>query len=58
MKSKNKFTSIIYFISAILFFIAALIGKNYVYIPIGCCSVIFGIKYSNNKDDNTTDEYN
>lgn len=55
MKNKNKFTSIIYFVSAILFFIVAMIDKNYVYIPIGCCCVIFGSKYSNNKDDNTTD---
>ncbi len=48
MKLKNL-TSILYFISGGLFFIAALIGKNYVYVPIGCCFIIQGITNSNKK---------
>lgn len=43
--NKHKITSILYFIAGILFFMASIIGKNYVYIPIGCCFVILGIKY-------------
>lgn len=55
MKNKNKFTAILYYISAILFFIAAVIGKNYVFIPIGCCWLILGSNYYN-KDNNGTDK--
>ncbi len=43
---KYKITSILYFIAGILFFISSIIGKNYVFIPIGCCFVILGITYS------------
>ncbi len=57
MKNKNKLTAILYFISSILFFISALIGKNYVFIPIGCLFVVLGIKYNNKKDDDKSDKY-
>jgi len=57
MKNKNKLTAIIYFVSGILFFTYALISKNYVFIPIACCSVIFGPKYSNKKDDDKSNYY-
>ena len=35
--------STVVFVSGILFFI---LGKNYVFIPIGCCFVVLGIKYT------------
>lgn len=56
MKNKNKLTSILYFISSVLFFIAALIGRNYVFIPIGCCFVILGITYNKKKDDDKSEK--
>ncbi|WP_291569293.1 hypothetical protein [Clostridium sp. UBA4548] len=50
MKSKEKLVRMLYLSSAILFFIAAIIGKNYVFIPIGCCFIVLGITQSNNKE--------
>ena len=49
MENKNKLAAILHFISGILFFISALIGKNYVFIPIGCLFVVLGIKYNKKK---------
>lgn len=43
---KNKLTSILNLLSGTLFFVAALIGKNYTYIPIGCCFLVLGIMNS------------
>lgn len=57
MRNKNKLTAILYFVSSILFFISALIGKNYVFIPIGCCFVVLGIKYNNKKVNDKGDKY-
>lgn len=54
---RNKLTVMLYFVSGILFFISALIGKNYVFIPIGCCFVVLGIKYNNEKVNNKGDKY-
>ena len=51
MKSK-KLEYILYLISGILFFVAALIGKNYAFIPIGCCFIILGINSGYSKDRN------
>ncbi|WP_017414328.1 hypothetical protein [Clostridium tunisiense] len=49
MKSKEKLVRMLYLLSAILFFIAAIIGKNYVFIPIGCCFIVLGITQSSIK---------
>ena len=57
MRNKNKLTAILYFVSSILFFISALIGKNYVFIPIGCSFVVLGIKYNNKKVNDKGDKY-
>ena len=54
MKNRNKIITLLNFISGICFFIAALIGKNYVFIPIGCCFVVLGIL--NGKDNNNDKE--
>jgi len=43
MKNKNKLIMILNIISTILFFLAGIIGQNYVYIPIGCCFLVLGI---------------
>ncbi len=40
---KDKLSSILYIVAGILFFIAAVIGRNFVFIPIGACFVILGI---------------
>lgn len=40
---KDKLSSILYIVAGILFFIAAIIGRNFVFIPIGACFVILGI---------------
>lgn len=40
---KDKLSSILYITSGILFFIAAMIGRNFAFIPIGACFVILGI---------------
>jgi len=57
MKNKNKSTARLYFIASILFFIFAIIGKNYIFIPIGCCFVILGSRYNNKKDGDKGDKY-
>lgn len=44
--NKYKITSILYFIAGILLFIASMLGKNYVYIPIGFLFIIIGISYN------------
>ncbi len=46
MKNKNKVTVTLYFTSGILFFISALLSKNYAVAPIGCFFVVQGIKYN------------
>ncbi len=48
----RKITTILYFAAGIMCFIASIIGKNYIFIPIGCCFVILGIIY-NKKDNNS-----
>lgn len=50
MKNK-RLTSILYLISGALFFVAAFIGKNYVFIPIGCCFIVLGITDRYTKKD-------
>lgn len=40
---KQKLTSILNLIAGILFFITAFLGKNYVFIAIGCCFIVLGI---------------
>lgn len=50
MKNKNKFNAIINFICAILFFIIALMDKNYYFIPVGCCFIVAGISFLNKKN--------
>ena len=39
----NKLTQVLYFIAGVCFFISAIIGKNYAFIPIGCCFIVLGI---------------
>lgn len=52
MKKRVKLESVLYLLSGICFFIAALVGKNYVFIPIGCCFVILGVTNAKNKPNN------
>lgn len=58
MKNKVKISAVLYLCSGIFFIIAALIGKNYVFIPIGCCFIILGIINGKSKtdDDNKGNE--
>ena len=53
MKNRNTIIVALNFLSGICFFLAALIGKNYVFIPIGCCFVVLGIvnQQKKNADD-------
>lgn len=41
--NKKNLDSILFLISGILFFISAIIQKDYMFIPLGCCFVILGI---------------
>ena len=47
MKNRKRIIMLLNAITAILFFLAALIGKNYVFIPIGCCFLTLGIVNGN-----------
>ena len=47
---KNKTIMIFNFIAGICFFLVALLGGNYVFIPLGCCFVVLGIV--NGRDNN------
>lgn len=49
---RNRMNALLFTVSGICFFVAAWIGKNYVFIPIGCCFVILGITNSKGKSDN------
>lgn len=49
MSDKRKLTKGLYLLSGILFFVAVLINKNNVFIPIGCCFVVLGITYGSEK---------
>lgn len=55
MRDRNKIISILNLITAILLFLATLIGKNHVYVPIGCCFLLSKyvsqkmVKYKNGK---------
>jgi hypothetical protein len=44
--NKKKLEGILFFIADILFFISAIIKKDYMSIPLGCCFVILGISRS------------
>ena len=41
--NERKLEATLFFISGILFFISAIINKDYVLVPLGCCFVILGI---------------
>lgn len=41
--NKDKWNCILYCVIGILFFVAAILHKNYVFVPIGCCWIILGI---------------
>lgn len=58
MSDKKKLTKVLYLLSGILFFIAALINKNYVFIPIGCCFVALGIIYGSEKHNTNKKDKN
>lgn len=56
MKNIKNMQTVLFVLAGILFFIAALIGKNYVFIPLGCCFIVLGIvtrkdKSKDNKED-------
>lgn len=44
-----KITGILFEAAGLLFVVAALVGKNYVFIPIGICHVILGIVHGREK---------
>lgn len=44
-----KRTSTLYFVAAIMFFIAAIIEKNSMFTIFGCANTVFGIKYKKKK---------
>ena len=50
MKNRSKIIAILNFAAAILFFLSAIIGKNNVYIPIGCCFIALGIVNGRSND--------
>jgi uncharacterized membrane protein HdeD (DUF308 family) len=59
VKNTKRITELLYLIAGILFFISAIIGKNYVFIPIGCCFICLGIVYGGKKkSDDKKDEGN
>ncbi len=58
MKKSKRITALLYFLAAILFFISSIIGKNLVYIPIGCCFICLGIVYSRKKEGDSITEKN
>lgn len=45
----RKVSAILYLVAGLLFVVAALVGKNYVFIPIGICHVILGIVHGREK---------
>ena len=51
MKNKNKLVSILHFVAAVCYFLAAAIGKNYTFIPLGCCFMILGIVTGRSKQN-------
>ena len=44
-----KITSILFLVAGLLFVVAALVGKNYVFMPVGICFVILGIVHGREK---------
>lgn len=40
---KRNLDGVLFLIAGILFFIAAVINKDYINIPLGCCFVVLGI---------------
>ena len=55
MKNKLNKTQILFIIAGLLFLLAAIVGKNYIFIPLGCCFIVLGLvthkDKSNNKDE-------
>ena len=51
MKNKNKLSAMLFFLAGILFLLSAIIGKNIVFVPIGCCFIVLSIVFSNKKSD-------
>lgn len=52
MKNKLDRVGYLYFIAAILFFLAGIIGDNKVFIPLGFCFIAIGSANFSNKDRN------
>ncbi len=50
MKDKKRVAVIAYLAAGILFTIAALLGKNYVLIPIGCCNFVLAFSQMEEKE--------
>lgn len=46
---KNKVTALLYLIAGIIFLLTSILGKNIIYVPIGCCFIVLGISYSKRK---------
>lgn len=40
---KKRWNTLLYCLAGVLFFLAAWLGENYMFIPIGCCFVVLGI---------------
>lgn len=55
MKNENKFVAVISLIAGICFIVSALIGKNYVFIPIGSCFIVLSIVFGK-KDSGSSEE--
>ena len=51
MKSILELDSILYMLSGILFIIAGIIQKNYIFLPIGFCFFVLGINNNKNKNN-------
>jgi uncharacterized membrane protein HdeD (DUF308 family) len=54
MKNTKRITESLYFLAGILFVISAILGKNYVFIPIGCCFICLGIVHGSKRRTNPT----
>jgi len=52
MKTVNKFAGVLSIIAGVLFILSALIGKNYIFIPIGFCFIVLGIVFGKNDGKN------